>query len=89
MVNPDQPSNSIQDGLVDSANVQVDEVYSNINSTIKGWIDDMTNPMYNLPSKVLFPASANDVVAAVRFAKEHKLEVCHVQCPFYVQRCLL
>jgi FAD/FMN-containing dehydrogenase len=75
MVNPDQPNNSILEGLVDTDNVMITQAYSQINSTIKGWIDDTSNPMYNLPSKVLFPTSESDVVAAVRFAKEHGLEV--------------
>jgi len=75
MVNPDQPTRSITDGLVDTANVQDTQIYSEINATIKGWVDDTSNPMFNLPYKVLFPTSARDVVAAVRFAKDHGLEV--------------
>lgn len=35
----------------------------------------MSNPAFNLPSKVLFPVVASDVVAAIEFAKEHGLEV--------------
>eukprot|EP00984_Skeletonema_dohrnii_P030589 scaffold22185_cov108-Skeletonema_dohrnii-CCMP3373.AAC.4 len=39
------------------------------------WGSDPTNPSLNLPSKVLFPVVASDVVAAVNFAKEHGLEI--------------
>ena len=38
-------------------------------------MEDDSNPSYDLPSKVIFPKEAKDVVAAVKFAKEHKLEV--------------
>eukprot|EP00985_Skeletonema_marinoi_P022367 scaffold14274_cov215-Skeletonema_marinoi.AAC.19 len=41
----------------------------------ESWLVDPTNPSLNLPSKVLFPAVASDVVAAVNFAKEHGLEI--------------
>ena len=41
----------------------------------QSWIVDPTNPSLNLPSKVLFPVLASDVVAAVNFAKEHGLEI--------------
>jgi len=41
---------------------------------LKGWLDD-TNPAYNLPSKVLFPRTAGDVVASVEFAKTHGAEI--------------
>ena len=46
-----------------------------MNSTVKGWVEDASNPQWALPGKVLFPAVAGDVVAAVAFAKEHGLEV--------------
>jgi hypothetical protein len=75
MVNPDQPNRTIADGIVDTANAQDTQLYSEINSTIKGWVDDTSDPMLNLPNKVLFPTSAHDVVAAIRFAKDHGLEV--------------
>lgn len=39
------------------------------------WVKDPTNPSYNLPSKVLFPTDASEVIAAVKFAKEHRLEI--------------
>ena len=42
---------------------------------LERWISDPTNPSLNLPSKVLFPVVASDVVAAVNFAKEHGLEI--------------
>ena len=37
--------------------------------------DQSNNPNYDLPSTVLFPQNAGDVVAAINFAKEHSLEV--------------
>eukprot|EP00984_Skeletonema_dohrnii_P009114 scaffold3447_cov93-Skeletonema_dohrnii-CCMP3373.AAC.4 len=42
---------------------------------LESWISDPTNPSLNLPSKVLFPVVASDVVAAVNFAKENGLEI--------------
>jgi len=41
----------------------------------QSWLVDPTNPRLNLPSKVLFPVVASDVVAAVNFAKENGLEI--------------
>ena len=49
--------------------------YSTLDPQIRAWIDDVANPAYDLPSKVLFPAVASDVVAAIQFAKTHGLEV--------------
>ncbi len=40
-----------------------------------GWVLDKTNPSLNLPSKVLFPAVASDVVVAVQFAKKNNVEI--------------
>ncbi|KAK1742676.1 FAD-binding domain-containing protein [Skeletonema marinoi] len=45
---------------------------------VNPWTDlvlDPTNPSLNLPSKVLFPTVASDVVAAVNFAKDNGLEI--------------
>ena len=42
---------------------------------VESWLADPTNPSLNLPSKVLFPSIASDVVAAVNFAKENGLEI--------------
>ena len=42
--------------------------YSQMNATILSWVEDTSNPSYNLPSKVLFPVEAKDAVAAVKFA---------------------
>ncbi len=36
---------------------------------------DETNPSLNLPSKVLFPVFASDVVVAVQFAKKNNVEI--------------
>jgi FAD/FMN-containing dehydrogenase len=51
------------------------QTISDLDPRLKEWVDDVENPSYNLPSKVLFPAVANDVVAAVQFAKQHGLEI--------------
>jgi hypothetical protein len=40
-----------------------------------GFAFDETNPSLNLPSKVLFPAVASDVVVAVQFAKKNNVEI--------------
>jgi len=49
--------------------------YSSMDPKLKAWVDDTSNPRYNLPSKVLFPVVASDVVVAVQFAKDHGLEM--------------
>ena len=41
---------------------------------LDGWLQD-DNPAWNLPSVVLHPVTAGDVVAAIKFAKDHDLEV--------------
>lgn len=43
-------------------------------AVLDGWLDP-SNPSYNLPRRVVFPAVAADVVAAVAFAKEHGVKV--------------
>ena len=40
-----------------------------------GYISDETNPSLNLPSKVLFPAVASDIVVAIQFAKKNNVEI--------------
>jgi hypothetical protein len=42
---------------------------------LERWTSDPINPSLNLPSKVIFPVVASDVVAAVNFAREHGLEI--------------
>jgi FAD/FMN-containing dehydrogenase len=49
--------------------------YSGMDPKLKEWVDDVENPSYNIPSKVLFPTVANDVVAAVQFAKRYGLQI--------------
>jgi len=39
------------------------------------YFNDPSNPSLDLPSKVLHPVDASDVVAAIQFAKEHGLEL--------------
>jgi len=39
------------------------------------FLNDESNPSLNLPSMVLFPVVASDVVAAIQFAKAYKLEI--------------
>lgn len=41
---------------------------------LPAWLDPK-NPLYNIPSKVLFPANAGDASAAVGFAKQHNVEI--------------
>ena len=40
-----------------------------------GFILDESNPSLNLPTRVLFPVIASDVIAAINFAKQHGLEI--------------
>lgn len=49
--------------------------YSVLSDEYKTWIEDPTNPNNNLPGKVLHPRTASDVVAAIKFAGEHGLEI--------------
>ena len=56
-------------------NLTVSANYSTLDPQIREWTDNITNPTYNLPSKVLFPVVASDVVLAVQYAKEHGLEL--------------
>jgi len=51
------------------------DFYPEPNPELDGFLLDETNPSLNLPSKVLFPSVASDVVAAIQFAKEHSLEI--------------
>eukprot|EP00984_Skeletonema_dohrnii_P002420 scaffold833_cov109-Skeletonema_dohrnii-CCMP3373.AAC.2 len=64
-----RPSES---GHLDQTYDQVDLTEGSLDES---WLVDPTNPSLNLPSKVLFPSIASDVVAAVNFAKEHGLEI--------------
>jgi hypothetical protein len=70
--NPVQSFTTITDRLSDMLSL---DTYSGLPASIKSWVDDSSNPTFNLPSKVLFPIVASDVVAAIAFAKEHGLEV--------------
>lgn len=49
--------------------------YSDLSDEYKTWIEDPSNPNINLPGKVLHPRTASDVVAAIKFADEHGLEI--------------
>ena len=69
---PTSPQENI---LVSWRDVPAQTLYSEMNTTIKSWIEDVSNPSYNLPSKVLFPHEAKDVVAAVKFAMTNGLEI--------------
>mmetsp|Transcript_30757 Transcript_30757/g.52235 ORF Transcript_30757/g.52235 Transcript_30757/m.52235 type:complete len:746 (-) Transcript_30757:192-2429(-) len=51
------------------------DLFNDASTDVESWLADPTNPSLNLPSKVLFPSIASDVVAAVNFAKEHGLEI--------------
>jgi len=70
--NPD-PTSKLSDRF--SQSLSVFGPNSRVNPKINGWVDDISNPRYNLPSKVLFPVVASDVVAAVQFARDHGLEL--------------
>mmetsp|Transcript_8477 Transcript_8477/g.10697 ORF Transcript_8477/g.10697 Transcript_8477/m.10697 type:complete len:636 (-) Transcript_8477:263-2170(-) len=41
----------------------------------ESFLYDESNPSINLPSKVLFPVIASDVIAAIEFSKVHKVEI--------------
>lgn len=71
----DSPNRTLSDILDDLSLLAPEVLYSDLPSTYKTLIEDTSNPSYNLPSKVLFPVVASDVVAAVEFAKVHGLEL--------------
>lgn len=45
------------------------------NSIEYDWVKDPTNPSSNLPMKAIFPQNAQDVVAAVNFARENGIKI--------------
>ena len=49
--------------------------YDDLPDTVRGWIEDTSNPRYNIPTKALFPRDADDVVASVKFAKKHGVKI--------------
>ena len=70
----------IINGLADGDNFPVNQ------TQMDTWLRD-DNDQWNIPSYVVHPSSAGDVVAAVRFAKDHGLEVSvknsgHVSIPY-------
>lgn len=71
----DQEPGSVLNKIAKAYSVPPPTPYSQMNATILSWVEDTSNPSYNLPSKVLFPVEAKDAVAAVKFAKEHGLEI--------------
>ncbi len=52
----------------------VEDIYLN-GEMMLGFADDDTNPSLDLPSKVVFPAVASDVVKIIQFAKKNSLEI--------------
>lgn len=71
--NPDAASATVNQRITDYRSVSESPYVGG--PQIQAWTKDVNNPSYNLPSKVLFPVVASDVVAAVKFAKEHGLEI--------------
>ena len=49
--------------------------YDDLPDDVRGWIEDTSNPRYNIPTKALFPRDADDVVASVKFAKKHGVKI--------------
>ncbi len=56
-----------------------DQLFQDFNlnegAALIGFMPDLTNPSLNLPSKVLFPVVASDVIVAVQFAKKNNIEI--------------
>ena len=71
----DTSSTTLSDRYEEQADITMDTLYSDLDDDKKDWIMDTSNPHYNLPQKVLFPLVASDVIAAVKFAKKHGLEL--------------
>lgn len=59
--------------LADARGKELPESFDPANAD--SFVQDPSNPSLNLPSMVLFPVVASDVVAAIQFAKEHALEI--------------
>eukprot|EP00984_Skeletonema_dohrnii_P001957 scaffold662_cov124-Skeletonema_dohrnii-CCMP3373.AAC.1 len=74
---PRPSENGHMNQTVDQLLQDIDYTYPEWNppADLERWTSDPTNPSLDLPSKVLFPVFASDVVAAVNFAKEHGLEI--------------
>jgi len=49
--------------------------YDDLPDEVQGWIQDTSNPRYNVPTKALFPRDADDVVASVKFAKKYGVKI--------------
>ena len=60
---------------IDIAQIFQDFVRSGMQMSVlaQGFLN--VEPDYNLPSKVLFPSVASDVIHAIRFAEKHNLEI--------------
>jgi hypothetical protein len=71
---PDPDQNTALVEAMSDASSPADTV-SGMDPKLKEWVDDAENPSYDPPSKSLLPTVANDVVAAVQFAKKHGLEI--------------
>jgi len=72
---PETDTVPLSERLEMTSDVNVDTLYSDLDGDIQDWIEDTSNSNYNLPSKVLFPVVASDIIAAVNFAKTHGLEL--------------
>ena len=79
----DQPSGMCLPHLItawDLSQVNMTKIFQDFLDSglqICSMIQDFSNvePDYNLPSKVLFPSVASDVIHAIRFAEKHNLEI--------------
>ena len=65
--NPAEHSNIILDEAIRDMESPV-KSYLDLDPKLKNWVDYVDNPSYNLPSKVISPKEANNVVAAIMFA---------------------
>ena len=72
---PDPSNPTLNASLFSLQYPTADFLYSNLPPSYKSLITNTSNPRYNLPSKVLFPTVASDVIAAVKFAKKYGLEL--------------
>ena len=59
------------------ANITTEEYLASLPSIeeIENVLDPLSNPSYDIPSKVLFPMVAGDIVAAVEFGRNHSVEL--------------
>lgn len=72
---PFSASDTYSDRVDDMLNLDGTVTYSTMPAQYQEWVENITNPRYNIPKKVLHPRVASDVFHAVNFANKHHIPV--------------